>query len=445
MGGSVSVSQAIAMACCDSSSSAAHATPDRALRAVARTKLRLRLLAGGATLALVLSSFGLAAAAGPPPLGGANSTPGTVWTWGDYNIFGHGSPALVRVPAIADLVGLAVGQGGGTGYDTDYALRRDGTVWAWGTGGGGELGNGTTTGTAPMPVEVRGLDNVAAIAAAGDTAYALERDGTVWAWGTSFNGALGNGAKQGFSDVPVEVHGLADVTAIAAGGDTAYAVAKDGTVWAWGAGHDGQLGNGTRAAESDVPVQVHGLSDVVTVAAGPSDAYAVAKDGTVWAWGAGHDGQLGNGTRATESDVPVRVHRLSNVAAVAAFNGSDNVIALRKDGTVWHWGAAANAYSKATYGVPVEVSALRGVVNIASGYYTEFAVRRDGTLWGWGDDEDGEMGNCTAALMASGFCGLHESKLFFAGKPVPVPVLGRVVAVAGGYAEELAVVAPKTG
>jgi hypothetical protein len=47
--------------------------------------------------------------------------------------------------------------------------------------------------------------------------------------------------------------------------------------------------------------------------------------------------------------------------------------------------------------------------------------------------------------MASGFCGLHEFKLFFAGKPVPVPVLGRVVAVAGGYAEELAVVAPKTG
>jgi alpha-tubulin suppressor-like RCC1 family protein len=390
---------------------------------------------------LAPASLGSALPAGVPNKGGA------VWTWGDYNIFGRGSPALVQVPRIAGVVGLAVGRGGGGDTDdTDYALGSDGTVWAWGTGTDGELGNGTTPGTASAPVKVHGLDNVVAIAAGGDTAYALDKDGSVWAWGTSFNGALGNGAKQASSDVPVRVHGLADVVAIAAGGDTAYALAKDGTVWAWGLGQDGQLGNGTRAAQSDVPVQVHGLSDVVTVAGSDSDGYAVRKDGTVWAWGGDKDGQLGNGTRSAGSDVPVQVHRLTDVAAVAGFNATDSVIALTKDGTVWHWGAVVDAYSKAPGDdVPAPVLGLSGAVAIAGGYYTEFAVLRDGALWAWGDDEDGEMGNCTAALIAKSLCGLHAAGAYFASAPVQVPGLHGVVGVAGGYAEELAVVAPKTG
>jgi alpha-tubulin suppressor-like RCC1 family protein len=54
---------------------------------------------------------------------------------------------------------------------------------------------------------VRGLGRVVAIAAGGTAAYALEANGTVWAWGDDDYGQLGDAATTS-SDVPVEVRGL---------------------------------------------------------------------------------------------------------------------------------------------------------------------------------------------------------------------------------------------
>jgi len=166
----------------------------------------------------------------------------------------------------------------------------------------------------------------------------------------------------------------------------------------------------------------------VAVAGSASAGYAVLKNGTVWAWGADQDGQLGNGTRSSGSDVPVQVRGLSDVVAVAANSWDDSVSALRKDATVWHWGAVANYLSTASNDVPAVVHGLSHVVAITDGYYTEFALLSNGTVRGWGDDEDGEMGSGPDS---------------YAALPVQVPGLDRAVAIAGGVAEEFAVVAPK--
>ena len=162
------------------------------------------------------------------------------------------------------MVAIAGGTGG-----TVYALKSDGTVWAWGYGGNGLLGNGTTANSS-VPVRVRGLAHVTAIAAGWATAFGLKADGTVWAWGWGGyhtytagmpgNGLLGNGKIGGSSDVPVKVRRLDHVTAIAVGAYNAYALKSNGTVWAWGANRVGELGNGKIGGYSDVPVEVHGLS-----------------------------------------------------------------------------------------------------------------------------------------------------------------------------------------
>jgi alpha-tubulin suppressor-like RCC1 family protein len=68
-------------------------------------------------------------------------------------------------------------------------LRSDGTVWAWGYNGYGQLGDGTTTDSS-VPVQVSGLSGVTAIAGGGDSGYALRLDGTVWAWGYNGYGQL---------------------------------------------------------------------------------------------------------------------------------------------------------------------------------------------------------------------------------------------------------------
>ena len=138
------------------------------------------------------------------------------------------------------------------------------TVWAWGDGQFGGLGNGAcdpnTVGEAgcpssAVPVKVQGLTDVVAVADGFFTAYALRRDGTVWSWGNGAAGALGDGNPRcrpnlnatfgcPATDVPVEVKGLGDVVAISAGAGTTYAVRHDGTVWAWGSGRNGELGDG---------------------------------------------------------------------------------------------------------------------------------------------------------------------------------------------------------
>jgi len=79
---------------------------------------------------------------------------------------------------------------------SSFALRADGKVWAWGRNNSGQLGDGTTT-TRSVPVQVHGLNHIVAIAGAGGTlgehAIALRSDGTVWAWGRNWNGQLGDG------------------------------------------------------------------------------------------------------------------------------------------------------------------------------------------------------------------------------------------------------------
>ena len=245
---------------------------------------------------------------------------GSVWAWGDNALGQLGTAGALpraipdRVQHLSRVVAIAAGEGNG------YALRRDGTVWAWGDSSLGQLGTqacvpseSAQRGNRPCPlagapVEIRGLGGVTAIAAGADTAYALRRDGSVWAWGDNSFGVLGSRLRGQFADQPTPVRGLAHVVAIAAGSDTAYAVLRDGSVWAWGRGIDGELGDGD-AANRTVPTRVLMHAPVSQVAAGGAMAYALERQGQIWAWGSGFYGQLGNGYRVS-LDEPTRVLEL---------------------------------------------------------------------------------------------------------------------------------------
>ena len=308
------------------------------------------------------------------------------WGFGEAGELGDNKRSDSDVPVEVHGLSAVVAIAGG--YYAAYAVRRDGTVWAWGEGGSGQLENND------MPVRVGRLTEVVAVAGSQFTGYALRRDGTVWAWG-GFGGygLLGDGSRSN-SEVPVEVHGLRGVVAIAGGYYTGYALRRDGTVWAWGEGGSGQLGNGSKVANSDVPVAVRGLTGVVAISAGYYTAYALRRDGTVWAWGEGGSGQLGNGMYSN-SDVPVKVSSLTSVKAVAG--GYYTGYALRRDGTVWAWGEGA--YGQLGNGrqgisdVPVRVRDLSNVKAISGGDYAAYALRHNGTVWAWGEGAYGQLGD----------------------------------------------------
>ena len=205
-----------------------------------------------------------------------------------------------------------------TGASHTIALKYDGTVWTWGNNTNGQLGNNSTENSS-SPVQVKSADgngyltNIIEISAGSDHNMALSKDGTVFTWGSNAYGQLGNGSSVN-SMLPVQVKSadgnsfLTDVVQISAGYVHSMALKKDGTVWTWGRNDGGQLGNNNTSNKS-LPVQVKGgasgseyLTDVVQVTAGNWHSMALKANGTVYAWGWGQYGQLGNGYTTNSDD-----------------------------------------------------------------------------------------------------------------------------------------------
>ena len=126
---------------------------------------------------------------------------------------------------------------------------------------------------------------------------------------------------------------LNPVTAFSAGGDHSRFVQADGSLWAMGRNHAGQIGDGTNTDRAS-PVKVVN-SGVAEVASGLSHGYYLTTSGDLWAMGWNADGQLGDGT-VTNRNTPVQVLNGSNVSKVSA--GSKEGYFIKEDGTAWAMG-----------------------------------------------------------------------------------------------------------
>ncbi len=407
-------------------------------------------------------------------LGAARRAPAqTAYAWGqnDYGQLGNGTTTARAVPDHvvdpADPTGflqnvVILGCGG----RHSIALKTDGTVWAWGLNGQGELGDGTTT-FHTTPVQVKDftdptgyLHNIVAIAAGANHNLAAKSDGTVWAWGYNSDGQLGDGSTTNRL-APVQVKDPTDPTGflqnavlVAAGTFHSQIVKADGTAWACGENSYGTLGDGTNTGRT-LPVQVKDptdptgyLQNVVSASAGLRFSVLLKADGTVWACGWNGLGQLGDGTTANRS-TPVQTvdpadptGTLQNVVSLSA--GGYHSLALKPDGTCAAWGD--NGYGQlgdptapTIQSTPITVTDptdpsgyLQGVVTIAGGFSHSLAAKGDGTAWGWGLNDTYQLGDGTRTT-----------------RTVPAQIgtqrsgyLQGAVVLAGGQVHSLAAVAP---
>jgi alpha-tubulin suppressor-like RCC1 family protein len=198
------------------------------------------------------------------------------------------------------------GISGATQITTSCALLAGGTVKCWGPGSQGQLGNGTMpTYGSNVPVSVSNLTGATQISGLYGGTCALLASGTVKCWGSNFYGELGNGTTTN-SSVPVSVSNLSGATAISrTENESSCALVAGGAIECWGNNVDGELGNGT-TTNSDVPVNVSGLTTAIQVSAGDYSTCALFGNGTAQCWGDNLYGGLGNGTYVP-SDVPVNV------------------------------------------------------------------------------------------------------------------------------------------
>ena len=348
-----------------------------------------------------------------------------LWTYGDnesgqlgrqLTLYYRSSPDLVE--GFDGVVAVAAGD------SHTVALKSDGSVWAWGWGDWGQLGDGRGS-SSPWPVQASNLSGIVAIGAGYAHTIALKSDGTIWTWGYNYRGVLGYGTSDSYGHIiPAQVNGLSGVIAIAGGNTHTLALKSDGTVWAWGWNDSGQLGDGT-TEDRYSPMQVGGLQNVVAISGGGKHSIAIKSDGTVWTWGRNDYGQLGLGTIDNNPHiVPVQVSGLSGISAVAA--GYSNSFAVKSDGSLWAWGS--NEHGQLGIGVsdafnypdPLEVTGLTGVSTVAARLGHLVALKSDGTVWAWGHNEHGQLGLGTTDDASHAV-------------PVQVPGVGGISAVAVGF------------
>jgi alpha-tubulin suppressor-like RCC1 family protein len=327
----------------------------------------------------------------------------TVRRWGSFfdDFFAHAGtqarPVAVRLPGTVKEVGSS--------NSTEYALLTDGSLWAWGLGGQGELGNGQLTDslTAAVRVQFPAGVKIAWIPTdvmPFDTALAVDTTGHVWGWGADAIGELCLGNTQ-IQSAPVELP-FAGVTAVSGAADHDLYDAG-GVLYACGQNVAGDLGDG-KTANTLRPVRVAGINgaDVTELVTSFANSGALLSDGRYYDWGYNADGQLGDGDAAHFSDVPVRVHLPGKVAQVAlggSIWGNGETYVMLTDGSLWDWGSNF-AYqlddgNQAWQQVPVRFHAPKGVTYklLAAGAATGYAVSTAGVVYAWGLSHVGQVGN----------------------------------------------------
>ena len=121
-----------------------------------------------------------------------------------------------------------------TGGSHTINLKKDRSLWAWGFNDFGQLGDGTSV-DRRSPVQIGSDTDWAKIAAAkgGYHTIALKRDGTLWAWGRNDYGELGDGTFVERRST-VQIGTDTDWAEISAGAYHTLALKNDASLWAWG-------------------------------------------------------------------------------------------------------------------------------------------------------------------------------------------------------------------
>ncbi len=291
------------------------------------------------------------------------------------------------------------------------ALKSDGTVWASGYNEEyGTLGNGNKENQKRF-VQVQGLTNVIDIAAGKRHSLALKADGTVWAWGSSSNGQLGQGNRVPCM-TPVQVKSpdgsgyLNNIRKISAGSDASYAITNDHKLYAWGNNYHGQLGDGTTIEQ--LRPELINIQNVKDIVAAQDFVIAVMNDsdGSLMSWGRDTYGCLGQysvlDTTAVQPGYVMKGYNSKLTGIVSVSAGADHCAAIDKYGKLWVWGrnnagqlgeggTAPRNYAAHAKNINGDGD-LCDVMKVSCGKWYTMAVLTDGTVLGFGSNERGQLG-----------------------------------------------------
>ncbi|MCL2361490.1 MAG: hypothetical protein FWC73_06735 [Defluviitaleaceae bacterium] len=241
----------------------------------------------------------------------ALGTDGVLWTWPRFSSTPVGFMEGVRSFHMHNRV--------------FFVIKEDYSLWSWGLNPMGVLGDGsleTVAGGSTWhmlweddesgPTQI--LENVAAFHIDGGSAFAIQTNGNLWAWGDNSHGQLGDGTRIARN---TPVHIMDGVESVIPGGLTTFAIRVDGGLWAWGLNASGQFGNRIQISQL-LPVRVMDAPGEVFVVGGT--VFAIDEDDSLRVWG----GRYGS--------TPITQHR--DVAFVS-MDAQGDLFILQTDGNLW--------------------------------------------------------------------------------------------------------------
>ncbi|MFO0677406.1 MAG: hypothetical protein U0169_12800 [Polyangiaceae bacterium] len=284
------------------------------------------------------------------------------------------------------------------GYDFTCGVRRDARVVCWGRNSKGQLGRGSSEENGHDGRVVDDVEDVVAVAAGGEHACALTREGRIACWGADDASLDPSGGVRPLAAFVPRAFGNARSITV---GARHVCFTDDGNrprCFGWGS--DGQLGDGA-ATPRPSPMPVFGLDGVGSLSAGEAHTCATDLGGAIFCWGSGRDGRLGTGVTQTYAMV-LTATRVGSAFSGSVVAGGRMTCAVERTGAVSCWGrhlpgrVLAEGDPAYVHATPSVVPGLeRGALRVAVGHTHACAIRERGDVVCWGWNESGQLGDGT--------------------------------------------------
>lgn len=328
----------------------------------------------------------------------------TLWGWGvgTFGTLGDGS-AVTRSSPVREIScsinWCQISAGTGVITTASLALKKDGSLWTWGSGIPAQGTNNSVARCSPVR-EVTSTRNWCAVSAYSNSSSAVKTDGSLWVWGSNDCGQLGDHTFDTRSSPVREISSSCNWCAVSTGFLSRTALKTDGSLWTWGVNYGGQLGDNTTIDRSSPVREASSSTNWCQARIGTYTGAGIKTDGSLWLWGDNGQGQLLDNTTINRSS-PVQEFTNSQWKYISVAQ-DPNFTGLKTNNTIWSWGyncygrLGNNSTTNMTSSPVQELTSSTLWCAVSSSLYkTTSALRTDGTLWSWGNNACGQLGDNT--------------------------------------------------
>jgi len=334
---------------------------------------------------------------------------GQLWIWGNNtnSELGDGTFTGKKSSPVQTISGGINWKQVDCGSFASAAIKTDGALWLWGSRSYGNMGNNNGfAGFQFSPVQtISGGTNWKQVSCGYYSTAAIKTDGTLWTWGNNIIGQCGDNTNVDKSSPVQTVASGANWKQVSVGNVHDGAIKTNGTLWLWGRGDTGGLGDNTIVNKSSPVQTISGGTNWKQVSCGENDSTAAIKtDGTLWLWGKNTAGQLGDNTIVNKSSPIQTISGGTNWKQVSC--GDESTAAIKTDGTLWLWGInnAGQLGDNTRTNVSSPIQTISGGTNwsqVSTGGLQSSSIKTDGTLWTWGFNTNGNLGDNTINFRSS--------------------------------------------